>query len=619
MDDGAGGLTADTALGITIDPNVLSFFTVTNSTGGAITNGVAGTAFPIDVTALDAYGNQLGSGPNVYSGTVDLSLSNGGSITPTPSAVFVNGLLDNYGVTITGADTGIRVQVVTAGGTYGTNPSGQSNTFDVAAGAATVFSIETAIAGTTQTAGVGFSVRIEAQDGDGNVDTTYAVAGIVLDDADGVPNGTISPATIDFTAGVWEGTVTVTEASPIDLRVDDGAGGLTADTALGITIDPNVLDHFLVEAGTGGNIGVQVSNSPFDIDITAQDAYNNTVVSFMNPDEVDLSLSNGGTITPTDSGVFTNGVLNDLSVTISGSAPTGVMILVVDDGGVYGVAKSGQSNIFNVTSEYMVVEIENDSAPKVAHSGDTVELLDIRITNPLGINIDIEELHFDIESINGGNNIIVDPSTLIDSLFVYDITAGSTYLDQFDPSGPGTIVVDPGIFPVDPSPIITIPSGGYVVLRISVSIKSDISNALYPNMRLKITDIEGLSINGDVAPENTSGGPITVPANYIRSSVTQIREAKATAAFNYPNPFNPRRQSTTISFYNSGTKATVKIYTITGKLVRDLTKDTPQTSGSVEVQWDGKNGRGKVVRNGVYVAVITAGGTRMMVKIAVVK
>ncbi len=381
-----------------------------------------------------------------------------------------------------------------------------------------------------------------------------------------------------------------------------------------------ILHHFRVTDGTGGNIGSQVAGAAFPIDITAQDAYDNTVKSFNGVgNEVDLSLSNGGTITPTDSGVFTNGVLNDLSVTISGSAPTGVMILVVDDGGVYGVAKSGQSNIFNVTSEYMVVEIENDSAPKVAHSGDTVELLDIRITNPLGINIDIEELHFDIESINGGNNIIVDPSTLIDSLFVYDITAGSTYLDQFDPSGPGTIVVDPGIFPVDPSPIITIPSGGYVVLRISVSIKSDISNALYPNMRLKITDIEGLSINGDVAPENTSGGPITVPANYIRSSVTQIREAKATAAFNYPNPFNPRRQSTTISFYNSGTKATVKIYTITGKLVRDLTKDTPQTSGSVEVQWDGKNGRGKVVRNGVYVAVITAGGTRMMVKIAVVK
>jgi len=42
-------------------------------------------------------------------------------------------------------------------------------------------------------------------------------------------------------------------------------------------------------------------------------------------------------------------------------------------------------------------------------------------------------------------------------------------------------------------------------------------------------------------------------------------------------------------------------------------------AGSNEVEWDGKNGRGQVVRNGVYVAVIQTGGSKMMVKIAVVK
>jgi len=42
--------------------------------------------------------------------------------------------------------------------------------------------------------------------------------------------------------------------------------------------------------------------------------------------------------------------------------------------------------------------------------------------------------------------------------------------------------------------------------------------------------------------------------------------------------------------------------------------------GSNEVIWDGKNGRGSVVRNGVYVAVImTQNGSKQMVKIAVVK
>jgi hypothetical protein len=37
------------------------------------------------------------------------------------------------------------------------------------------------------------------------------------------------------------------------------------------------------------------------------------------------------------------------------------------------------------------------------------------------------------------------------------------------------------------------------------------------------------------------------------------------------------------------------------------------------VVWDGKNGKGQVVRNGVYVAIIKAGGAKMTVKIAVIK
>ena len=64
----------------------------------------------------------------------------------------------------------------------------------------------------------------------------------------------------------------------------------------------------------------------------------------------------------------------------------------------------------------------------------------------------------------------------------------------------------------------------------------------------------------------------------------------------------------------------IKIYTITGRLVRDLSLRTAQPKGSIEVEWDGKNGRGQVVRNGVYVAVIRLkNGRKMMVKIAVVK
>jgi len=72
-------------------------------------------------------------------------------------------------------------------------------------------------------------------------------------------------------------------------------------------------------------------------------------------------------------------------------------------------------------------------------------------------------------------------------------------------------------------------------------------------------------------------------------------------------------------FYSPvNSQTTIKIFTLTGRLVKTFNVSAVQ--GSNEVVWDGKNGRGQVVRNGVYVAVImTQNGAKQMVKIAVVK
>ncbi|KPJ83416.1 MAG: hypothetical protein AMS17_17590, partial [Spirochaetes bacterium DG_61] len=332
-----------------VDPASLDHFIVKSGTGGNIGNQVAGTPFTIDVTAQDQYDNTVTSFTGAGS-TVDISLSNGGGIT-TPSGAFTNGFLDDFSVTATTSGTAVTVRVVDNGGVpgsgnYGVDPSGESNTFNITPGAATQFVIVTTIA-SPQTAGVGFSVRFEARDGNGNVDTGYNGAGIVVDDGDGTQNTTISPGTVDFTNGVWEGTITVTEASQITLRIGQGSG-LTPGTQGPIDIDPNVLDHFIVEAGTGGNIVNQTAGQAFAIDITAEDVYGNRLDSGTNlySGTVDLSLSNGGSIT-TPSGNFANGFLDDFNVTIPG-ADTGVRIQVVDSGGTYGVDESGQSNLFDI-------------------------------------------------------------------------------------------------------------------------------------------------------------------------------------------------------------------------------------------------------------------------------
>jgi flagellar hook assembly protein FlgD len=143
-----------------------------------------------------------------------------------------------------------------------------------------------------------------------------------------------------------------------------------------------------------------------------------------------------------------------------------------------------------------------------------------------------------------------------------------------------------------------------------------------PNFQVRIGDVIGtFQPSGQaIVPVDTGGNNITTDAAYyLRSSITQIRENESAGAFNYPNPFNPRNQVTNIVFYSTSSgQSKVKIFTITGQLVRTLEHNA--AAGSNEVVWDGKNGRGQVVRNGVYVAVILPpGGSKQMVKIAVVK
>ena len=117
--------------------------------------------------------------------------------------------------------------------------SGTSGTVVINNAVATQFVITnkaTIEANDPYTAGAGFTVSIEARDANNNVVTNYNTAGIVLDDADGTANATISPASIDFSAGVWNGLVSATEATPLILRVGQGSGLTTDQTVTALVI-----------------------------------------------------------------------------------------------------------------------------------------------------------------------------------------------------------------------------------------------------------------------------------------------------------------------------------------------------------------------------------------------
>lgn len=83
-----------------------------------------------------------------------------------------------------------------------------------------------------------------------------------------------------------------------------------------------------------------------------------------------------------------------------------------------------------------------------------------------------------------------------------------------------------------------------------------------------------------------------------------------------PNPFNPL---TSLGYWlpNPG-QVRLAVYSLEGKLVRVLV-DRPQAAGPHEAVWDGRNGSGKPLPSGTYIALLEAGEQRRTRKLALLK
>jgi hypothetical protein len=95
---------------------------------------------------------------------------------------------------------------------------------------------------------------------------------------------------------------------------------------------------------------------------------------------------------------------------------------------------------------------------------------------------------------------------------------------------------------------------------------------------------------------------------------------------NFPNPFAAGRDRTTFAFWLRGDgRVSLKLYTLRGEPVRTVLDGAALGAGLHQATtWDGRNGTGEVVRNGVYVAEIAVqyadgGSDRLLRKVAVVR
>ncbi len=95
------------------------------------------------------------------------------------------------------------------------------------------------------------------------------------------------------------------------------------------------------------------------------------------------------------------------------------------------------------------------------------------------------------------------------------------------------------------------------------------------------------------------------------------------SVYNRPNPFSPLKEETEI-IYTLSKDAGVEIwiFSLIGNLVRKYSFASGEEggkSGLNTIKWDGRNGEERVVADGVYLAVITAGGETKIRKIGVLK
>src|SRR5206468_1861857 len=144
--------------------------------------------------------------------------------------------------------------------------------------------------------------------------------------------------TAAFTAGLLDPqSVTISNTGSFTLTATNA--GKTG-TSNAFTVNPGVLNNFLVEAAVGGAIPTQTAGSAFNIKITARDANNNTVTGFTGT----ATITSTGTLVgaPVTTAAFTAGVLASHSVTISN---TGSFTLTATSG------SSGTSNAFTVSAQ----------------------------------------------------------------------------------------------------------------------------------------------------------------------------------------------------------------------------------------------------------------------------
>lgn len=119
-------------------------------------------------------------------------------------------------------------------------------------------------------------------------------------------------------------------------------------------------------------------------------------------------------------------------------------------------------------------------------------------------------------------------------------------------------------------------------------------------------NLTGITMGGPTfSPSLPGGGEFSLMTG-ATPAILMIETPKAGigAAHCYPVPFKPSAGHTHITFTALTRTAVIRIYTVSGELVRTLEKSNSRET----LDWDVKNSRGQYLASGVYFYVVKGAG-----------
>ncbi|MFA4949094.1 MAG: hypothetical protein WC674_11405, partial [Candidatus Krumholzibacteriia bacterium] len=258
-----------------------------------------------------------------------------------------------------------------------------------------------------------------------------------------------------------------------------------------------------------------------------------------------------------------------------------------------------------------------DSMPPfvVPQGARDVPVMRIILRNASGFTIGLDTLYVAIE--DGRGNLVADPARLVDSLSL--AVNDTTFVASVGSLNPVPIVVGHHLA-LSPGTADTLLLAADIGSRASAGeIRFEIERSAGVVLSISESGTRiGVSLDLD-------GGEI---AGHFRSGPLSIMSSRFDEyVHNYPNPFRAGSEPTRICYFLKGNSVvTIKIYDLGGRLVWSKSISAGDAGGSGapegtwhEIPWNGRNDRGELVRNGVYMCKVEAGSQSALFKIAVAK